>query len=223
MPHFQHILKGILSQSSGGVWLYKGLPFEYNEVTNPVTGRTWMDRNLGASRVATASNDTLAYGDYFQWGRLDDLHQNYDSETTATLSTADVPNNGGKFILNNAGAQDWRDPQNDNLWQPPALINIPAPSGWRVPTLTEIQDEQATWGTANLAGAYGSVLKLPAAGFRNNADGVMNNLGSRIYLWSSTVSTVITSASFGSRITSSIATVSGARAFGFTVRLIKEI
>jgi hypothetical protein len=33
------------------------------DVTNPATGRTWMDRNLGASRAATSSTDEQAYGD----------------------------------------------------------------------------------------------------------------------------------------------------------------
>lgn len=38
------------------------------EVTNPVTGKIWMDRNLGATRAATSSTDALAYGDLYQWG-----------------------------------------------------------------------------------------------------------------------------------------------------------
>ena len=32
-------------------------------VTNPTTGEIWMDRNLGASQVATSSTDAAAYGD----------------------------------------------------------------------------------------------------------------------------------------------------------------
>ena len=44
-------------------------------VTNPATGRTWMDRNLGASRVATGNTDAEAYGDLYQWGRAADGHQ----------------------------------------------------------------------------------------------------------------------------------------------------
>jgi hypothetical protein len=38
------------------------------EVQNPVTGRIWMDRNLGASRAATSPTDSEAYGDLYQWG-----------------------------------------------------------------------------------------------------------------------------------------------------------
>ena len=30
-------------------------------------GQVWMDRNLGASRVATSFDDEEAYGDLYQW------------------------------------------------------------------------------------------------------------------------------------------------------------
>ena len=33
------------------------------DVTNPTTGRIWMDRNLGATQVATSSTNANAYGD----------------------------------------------------------------------------------------------------------------------------------------------------------------
>ncbi|MGA1583494.1 MAG: hypothetical protein ACO4CH_09580, partial [Saprospiraceae bacterium] len=45
------------------------------EVTNPLTGKTWMDRNLGASQVADSSSDANSYGDWYQWGRFADGHQ----------------------------------------------------------------------------------------------------------------------------------------------------
>ncbi|PKG42563.1 hypothetical protein, partial [Psychroflexus sp. MES1-P1E] len=35
------------------------------DVTNPITGEIWMDRNLGASQVATSSIDAAAYGDLY--------------------------------------------------------------------------------------------------------------------------------------------------------------
>lgn len=38
-------------------------------------GQVWMDRNLGASRVAISSADSLAYGDLYQWGRGTDGHE----------------------------------------------------------------------------------------------------------------------------------------------------
>jgi hypothetical protein len=32
----------------------------------------WLDRNLGATQVATKVDDSAAYGDYYQWGRAKD-------------------------------------------------------------------------------------------------------------------------------------------------------
>ena len=57
-------------------------------------GQIWMDRNLGASRVAINSTDSEAYGDYYQWGRLADGHEKSTSQTTGELSTTDVPSHG---------------------------------------------------------------------------------------------------------------------------------
>jgi len=41
---------------------FEGL--EYKEVKSE-TGRIWLDRNLGAKRVATSINDAQAYGNYY--------------------------------------------------------------------------------------------------------------------------------------------------------------
>ncbi|MCD4736862.1 MAG: hypothetical protein K8R53_12530, partial [Bacteroidales bacterium] len=46
-----------------------GIGSNYGTVVNDVTGKVWLDRNLGASQVATSSTDTNAYGDLYQWGR----------------------------------------------------------------------------------------------------------------------------------------------------------
>ena len=93
---------------------YKGAEVTYGTVSNQ--GKCWLDRNLGASQVATASNDSNAYGDLFQWGRLDDQHQTRTSDKTATLSSTDVPGHNN-FIYGMGTPHDWRSPQNDNLWQ----------------------------------------------------------------------------------------------------------
>ncbi|MFZ1451482.1 MAG: hypothetical protein WAT20_02205, partial [Ferruginibacter sp.] len=65
-----------------GVPTWLGTSAGPTDVFNPITGKIWMDRNLGASRVATSSTDDLAYGDLYQWGRLTDGHQNRTSGTT---------------------------------------------------------------------------------------------------------------------------------------------
>ncbi len=101
-------------------------PTEVVDVLNPSTGKTWMDRNLGASRVATSSTDAAAYGDLYQWGRLADGHQCRNSGTTTQLSSSDVPDHGD-FILASSSPFDWRSPQNDNLWQGVNGVNNPCP------------------------------------------------------------------------------------------------
>jgi hypothetical protein len=136
-------------------------------VTNPTTGKIWMDRNLGATQVATSSTDQNAYGDLYQWGRRADGHQCRTSPTTATLSSIDQPAHGN-FITINSGNYDWRSPQNANLWQGVNGVNNPCPSGYRIPTETEINAERLSWSQNNSAGAFASPLKWTLAGYRSS-------------------------------------------------------
>ncbi|MDG5768148.1 FISUMP domain-containing protein [Balneolales bacterium ANBcel1] len=154
------------------------------EVITP-TGRVWMDRNLGASRVATASDDEHAYGDLYQWGRAADGHQKRNSPATSTLSSSDQPGHGN-FILAPDSPYDWRSPQNDNLWQGAGGTNNPCPVGYRLPTEAEWMAEVETWNSADAAGALASPLKLPMAGGRNSA-GVLFLEGSHGGYWSGTI------------------------------------
>jgi len=89
-------------------------PTEIVDAVNPKTGKTWMDRNLGASRAATSSVDELAFGDLYQWGRRGDGHQCRNSPTTSVLSSTDQPSNGN-FIIAPNSPFDWRSPQNTSL------------------------------------------------------------------------------------------------------------
>jgi hypothetical protein len=157
------------------------------DVLNPITGETWMDRNLGASQVATSSADALAYGDFYQWGRCSDGHETRTSGTTVTLSATDTPGHAN-FILTSAAPNDWRSPQNDNLWQGVAGINNPCPTGYRIPTDPELDAEQLSWTTQDAAGAFGSPLKFPANGGRASIDGSIGSAGVNGLYWSSTVS-----------------------------------
>jgi uncharacterized protein (TIGR02145 family) len=154
------------------------------DVLNPVTGRTWMDRNLGASRAATSSTDTQAYGDLYQWGRGADGHEKRNSSTTTTLSDSDTPNHGN-FILAPNVPTDWRSPHNNNLWQGLNGVNNPCPVGYRIPTDVEWDNERLSWSSNNALGAFESPLKLTTAGYRNFASG--NFVASSGHYWSSTV------------------------------------
>ncbi|MDX9749180.1 MAG: FISUMP domain-containing protein [Paludibacter sp.] len=186
-------------------------------ITSP-TGKVWMDRNLGASRVATSSTDDQAYGDLYQWGRGTDGHEKRSSQTTSSLSSSDTPGHGN-FITVSSGNYDWRSPQNNNLWQGENGINNPCPEGFRVPTAAEWEAERAYWSSYSSAGAFASPLKLPVAGSRNYSSGWLK-LDSFGFYWSVTVS---------GKDTQSLLFDGGnaymyynRRAYGFSVRCIKD-
>ena len=141
-----------------------------------------MDRNLGATQVAASSADANSYGDLYQWGRRSDGHQCRTSPTTTTLSSTDQPTHGN-FILAPNSPFDWRSPQNTNLWQGVNGTNNPCPSGYRLPTETELNAERLSWSSQNSSGAFASPLKLPVAGFRVSSNGSLFNVGIYGYYW----------------------------------------
>lgn len=186
----------------------------------PVTGKTWMDRNLGASRVATFSKDAEAYGDLYQWGRAADGHESRSSGTTGTLATSDTPGHGEFITVGYSDPLDWRSPQNKNLWQGVSGTNNPCPSGYRLPTEAEWEAERTSWSSDNAAGAFASPLKLPVAGSRGKSKGTLSSVGSLGGYWSSTVDgTYAKRLSFDS---SDAYTDSYLRANGFSVRCLKD-
>jgi uncharacterized protein (TIGR02145 family) len=194
-------------------------PFTFNTVVG-ANGKIWMDRNLGATRVATSSTDAESYGDLYQWGRGADGHQIRTSATTSTLSSTDVPGNA-QFILATTAPYDWRSGQNANLWQGLNGTNNPCPSGYRLPTEAEWDAERLSWSSNNnSAGAFASPLKLPMAGGRKASDGSLYNVGSSGNYWRSTVSTT---SSFTLIFGSSYAGINATnRASGLSVRCIKD-
>jgi len=190
--------------------------FVYSVVT-AMDGRQWLDRNLGATRVATSSADTFAYGHYYQWGRGTDGHQLTTSLTIATQSSSDTPGHA-KFI---SGNTNWRNPQNNSLWQGVNGINNPCPTGFRLPTSSEWGMLVTAEGITNSATAYASTLKLPVAGLRSYSDGSWFNQGRSGYYWSSSVS-----GSYGLYLTFYSSSVDPAysshRAHGCSIRCLKN-
>ncbi len=127
------ILNGTFTQQEfnddylGETIVIEGLTYGY--VYNSTTNKIWLDRNLGATQVATSSTDTAAYGWLYQWGRLTDGHQIRTSTTTAILSSTDVPLTDD-FITAPIAPFDWRTPQNNNLWQ--QTTNSPDENGLNI-------------------------------------------------------------------------------------------
>jgi uncharacterized protein (TIGR02145 family) len=190
------------------------------DVTNPATGKIWMDRNLGASQAATSSTDAIAYGDLYQWGRRSDGHQCRTSPTTIILSSVDQPANGSFILTPNSPSSDWRSPQNNNLWQGVNGVNNPCPSSYRLPTDAELEAEHTSWSSNNISGAFASPLKLPVTGSRNNGDGTVFSFGTYGSYWSSTVNGTDASAL---NFNSSSAIIGYAfRALGVSVRCLKD-
>jgi uncharacterized protein (TIGR02145 family) len=189
------------------------------DVTNPTTGEIWMDRNLGATQVATSSTDAASYGDLYQWGRRTDGHQCRTSPTTATLSSIDQPAHGN-FITIGTAPYDWRSPQNVNLWQGVSGVNNPCPSTYRLPTDAELDTERLSWSANTSVGAFASPLKLPMSGDRGYSIGSLSFVGTVGLYWSSTVSGTYSRYLYFNSSFAAISTSS--RANGFSVRCLKD-
>jgi len=215
-----------------GIYVYDGATFKHSSsgatavTTTTVVavlgagGATWMDRNLGASRVATSLTDSYSYGDLYQWGRFTDGHQSRTSSTVDTNSDIDNPPHGD-WITEPSNPYDWRTPQNDNLWQGVNGINNPCPIGYRLPTETEWITEFQAWSSQDATGGFNSPLKLSLGGERSNNDGDLINVGNTGYYWTSTVN----NGSWANRlIVSFVANINkyGARGGGASVRCIKN-
>jgi hypothetical protein len=193
--------------------------------------RIWMDRNLGATRVATSNSDEEGFGDLYQWGRNSDGHQIKTSGTSNNLSNTDLVNNN-LFIITSSEPYDWRVPQNNLLWQGVNGINNPCPKGFRIPTYEEWEIEVASWPPQlvnnkpiwGVMSAYSSALKLPLPNTRNTIGNIISISYSEY--WTSTVPTGSSGAIaliFNSKMNNYGFTTGGdRRANGFSCRCIKD-
>tara|TARA_B100000795_G_scaffold68454_1_gene47468 strand:- start:284 stop:1060 length:777 start_codon:yes stop_codon:yes gene_type:complete len=150
---------------------------------SPLTGQTWMDRNLGAESVATSFDDVNSFGDLYQWGRMNDGHQLRNSSTTNSISSTNSPNHAN-FIL---GSSDWLLNPDNNLWQGVNGENNPCPEGFRIPTEEEFEAERLTWSSNDASGAFKSPLKLSVGGARSRMSGAIGNIGTFVGYRTSTI------------------------------------
>jgi hypothetical protein len=202
-----------VSCGSPVTFTYNGASVTYGTATG-ANSKCWLDRNLGATQVATSSTDAASYGHLFQWGRGADGHQIRTSAQTTGQSTSTTP--GSSFLI---GAANWYSGTNpDLLWQGVSGTNNPCPSGYRLPTDVEWEAERTSWGANNNAtGAINSPLKLPMSGYRWWNNGTLLDVGTGGRYWSSTNTVALVFAS-----SSSNASGGFFQSDAFAVRCLKD-
>ena len=131
---------------------------------------TWAPVNCGYEPV-NGSYKGYPYGKLYQWGRK--YGQGYDSNDATYPSGADLvagpvaltvgqdAANSAKFYMNDHNTYDWTS-RNNTLWNSgsessPTKTNYdPCPTGWRVPTkteLTSLKNANSTWKETNTDGS----------------------------------------------------------------------
>jgi uncharacterized protein (TIGR02145 family) len=241
-------LAGICGSTSGTItttacggnvsFTYNGQTVTYNSVSrdysalaspyNALGTKCWLDRNLGAQRVSIASNDYLAYGDFFQWGRGADGHQlitwtnnsSYAAVKGTSSSQSSSVTPGDKFITGFSNWYNGTSPTPASLWQGVNGTNNPCPTGWRIPTKQELEAEKTSWGTnQNTTGAMASTLKLPAAGDRWT-NGTFSNVNTVGFYWTSTVD--VNNTYYFAFSSTGVSIIADMRAYGMSIRCIKD-
>jgi uncharacterized protein (TIGR02145 family) len=186
---------GEVGEATTVTFMYNAQEVTYGIISRP-SGKKWLDRNLGATRTAQSINDYLAYGDMFQWGRAADGHQRVartgvnDADVTGLTgitstiepyeTSLDNTPETDKFIIVGIAPRDWRNPQENNLWQGVDGVNNPCPTGWRIPTKDDWMAEELTSGDDGF-----SKLKLTLTGRRNANTGNVTLSTNGLY-WTST-------------------------------------
>jgi hypothetical protein len=168
---------------------FNGLLYYWTKAS-PHTGRYWLDRNLGATRVAHSIYDSKSFGYYYQWGRNDDGHQKTASSKKNTRSRV-LHTNSGEFIAVTKDNFDWLDskyvdpngPKRLAAWNDGAINDI-CPRGFAVPTEAELQAELQTEINGNYSNedAFNTFLKIPANGLRQS-EGYLFFASYESYLW----------------------------------------
>lgn len=217
--------------ADGKTWLNNNLGANYSNMNHA---------QYNPNQQATAFNDYHAYGSLFQWGRYSDGHEliNYTNSTTGTAVTATTSSSHSTTITPNnstfyrgddlPGTQDnnWLDlgaspnVTEDGLWQGESGANNPCPSGYRLPTETEMNAFVSAEGITTRVHAASSSLALSSSGFRSRTDGAIGSIANYANYWTSTISTSNARRRFFN--SGSTSGWSDERATGYGVRCIKD-
>lgn len=214
----------------------------------------WAPVNCGykAATIDGANPDKgFPYGKLYQWGRKYGQGYSADSDSESSITPGPVNYQIGQH-KNMAGyfftcESDWIDTPDNSMWNsgtedaPVKTNNDPCPSGWRVPTYSELNvliTDHSDWTTndGQIGYYYSGVLTttvydthplgedkpqvfLPAAGYRRN-DGYANLRGGHGYYWSSKPD--YTRAYYLYFNGSNVSMYGSNRAFGYSVRCVQE-
>jgi hypothetical protein len=179
----------------------------YNTVTNipGETSKCWITQNLGSTNQATSVSDNSepSAGWYWQFNR----EQGFKHDGTTR-----TPNSSWLVVIDEYA--NWST-AND-----PCALELGA--GWRVPTAVEWTNVDAGGPWANWNGPWNSALKMHAAGKLDYSTGNLSERGSKGYYWSATQISLVTWAQSLSFSSSSCTINQYQKAYGFTVRCIKN-
>jgi hypothetical protein len=191
----------------------------YGFVTSSKTGRVWLDRNLGADRVCTSFDDIDCYGDYYQWGRNFDGHQDSTSDiNNAKATNVDNVGHGDLIIVNGDWASvDSTGSTRSANWSKTDGSSV-CPVGFRVPNISELKADTLNNGITNRDTAFTSFLKLPSAGYRSRD--TISSINRDGYFWSLSP----TSDDSGSYVEygSSVVLDEGYREYAYSIRCLKN-
>lgn len=151
-----------------------------------INGVRWASRNVNIPSTFTSSSEEFGY--FYQW------NSNVGWPTTGTIGT--ITATDGTTTWNTSWNGGYSPGTSSDTW---ISANDPSPSGWRLPTYSEIQSllnttyVNHTWTTQNgVRGekftdkTNGNSIFLPAAGCRGSNDGAISNSSIYGYYMSST-------------------------------------
>jgi len=165
--------------------IHKGIT--YASLSSPITGRIWLDRNLGARKVCSDVNNVSCFGDLYQWGREADGHEKRTS-LVRQIGAININSISAEFVTSTEDGSyfyvgDWAFGDSNGSLRSQNWSKIDGssvcPIDYRVPTgdelFTELRDENDK-----------DFFKLANAGFRDDIFGRL--ISGKAHLWSSDAS-----------------------------------